>query len=70
MKLKTFRLEDVTLPPPPHKVILLPTHRTRQYRASPVPYQTVSHLTVHYWVLLHNVAAHNVNVTGRVCYLT
>jgi hypothetical protein len=21
-------------------------------------------------VLLHNVAAHNVNVTGRVCYLT
>jgi hypothetical protein len=22
------------------------------------------------WVLLHNVAAHNVNVTRRVCYLT
>jgi hypothetical protein len=22
------------------------------------------------WVLLHNVDAHNVNVTGRVCYLT
>jgi hypothetical protein len=21
-------------------------------------------------VLLHNVAAHNVNITGRVCYLT
>ncbi len=21
------------------------------------------------WVLLHNIAAHNVNVTGRVCYL-
>ncbi len=23
---------------------------------------------LHKWVLLHNVAAHNVNVTGRVCY--
>jgi hypothetical protein len=31
--------------------------------------QSLYGLHVHSWVLLHNVDAHNVNVTGRVCYL-